>query len=315
MSSCRCRCDDDIRSEAARLGAYRCGFARAQEIDGEADELYHRWIGHGNHGDMKYLDRYHEVRRDPRLLLDGAATVIVCAFNYFPPVEQPGHLPQIARYALGRDYHEVVRSRLEALASFIKQHYGGETRAVVDTAPIRERWWAVKAGIGFIGLNNQLIIPDAGSHFFLGEILWTGLAGPDSPCTLSCGNCGRCVKACPTHALDGKGGLDARRCLSYLTIEYRGDIPDDIDIGNHLYGCDECQKVCPHNKNATPTDIPDFSPTPELLSLDIEKISVMTQDTFSSIFRHSAVKRTKLAGLLRNAARLTKDAGDGKGGR
>ncbi len=249
---------------------------------------------------MGYLARNMELRNDPRGLLPSAKTVIVAAFNYYPKHLQPAENPQFAYYAYGRDYHEVVRERLNALADFIKERYGGDTRVCVDTAPLHERYWAQKAGIGFEGVNSQLIIPGRGSYFFLGEVLTSVDFTPSAPCDCDCGRCGACMRACPAGAIKGDGTIDASRCLSYLTIEYRGDLPDDTPAGNRIYGCDACQLVCPHNRHAQPTDIADFAPSERFLTLDEERIAALTPESFNAIFRHSAVKRTKLSGLLRN---------------
>lgn len=289
-----------VIDKAISLGFTKVGFAVAEPIDAEANERYLRWIAAHCHGEMSYLEKYSDVRRDPRLLLDGARTVIVCAMNYYPSQFQEADVPQIASYALGRDYHEVVKERLAQLARFVQENYGGETRVCVDTAPIRERYWAVKAGVGFMGTNNQLILPGRGSFFFLGEVLTTVSFEPDEPCQESCMACGRCVKMCPAGAISPNGYVDASKCLSYLTIEYRGELPDGLNLGNRVYGCDECQRVCPHNRAAKPTAITDFTPSVELLSLDAQSIVQMTPQQFSTIFRHSAIKRTRLAGLQRN---------------
>lgn len=291
---------DSARLDAllTAAGAYRWGIAAAEPVDEAAAALYLDWIAAGKHGEMGYLDRYHDVRRDPRLLLDGAVarSVIVAAFNYYHPATS--RLP-IARYARALDYHEVVRDRLRAVAEAITAETGALCRVTVDTAPLRERYMAVKAGLGFVGLNNLLIIPGAGSYFFLGEIITDLELPPSQPCTMLCGDCGRCVERCPGRALDGRGGIDARRCLSYLTIEYRGETMP-VDSLPVLYGCDACQLACPHNAAPPVTEIPEFQPSEALLSLTRDDIAGMTQQDFSRIFRHSAVKRTKLSGLLRN---------------
>ncbi len=267
--------------------------------------MYARWVAAGRHAGMDYMTRYDDVRSDPRLLLPGARSLIVCAFSYF--TDTPFLLP-ISLYARGRDYHEVIRTRLTAMADRIATTHGGETRICIDTAPLRERYWAQRAGLGFIGLNNQLIVPGTGSYVFLGTILWTGHAEPTAPTTHDCGRCGRCVAACPAHALSADGrGLDAHRCLSYLTIEHRGEFPNGTNLCGHLYGCDECQRVCPHNRGVTPTSISEFYPTEALATLTLDKVSALTQPEFSTLFRHSAIKRTKLAGLQRNAASLHKN--------
>lgn len=305
MNSGHCRCDvavaidkEMVRDAARDVGAFRCGFAAVEPVDDEAVERYRRWLAERKHGEMAYLEKYDDIRRDPSLLLEGVRTLVSCAFNYTTDV----HHPHIADYALGRDYHEVVRERLDAFAGWLRRTYGGETRVCVDTAPLRERYWAVKAGLGYLGLNNYLIIPEAGASFFLGEVLWTGTIAPDEPCRLSCRGCGACVSACPAGALGGDGIIDARRCLSYLTIEHRGELPADTPLGEHLYGCDVCREVCPECKGAPVSDIEDFRPSSALMLLDRERIGRLTPDDFTSLFRHSAIRRTKLSGLRRNAA-------------
>jgi epoxyqueuosine reductase len=268
------------------------------QVSPQAEAQFSRWIALRRHASMAYMEKYAEVRRDPRLLLDGARSLIVVAFPYF--TAEPTALP-FALYARGRDYHEVVRERLSAMAAQLP----GQSRVCVDTAPLRERYWAARAGLGFIGLNNQLILPDTaiGSYAFLGSIITTALVEPTSPRTSrrECYRCGRCIAACPAQALhsDG-GGVDANRCLSYLTIEHRGDFAEGTDLHGKIYGCDVCQRVCPHNAAVVPTTIADFHPSEALCRLTAADIREMTPEQFSALFRHSAVRRTKLAGLQRN---------------
>lgn len=273
-------------------------------VDKLAVERYRRWIAEGQHAEMHYLERYDDVRSDPRLLLEGARSLIVVAFPYY--TNEPINLP-IARYARGRDYHEVVREYLTEIAAEIP----GQSRICVDTAPLRERYWAQRAGLGFIGRNNQLIIPGLGSWFFLGFIITTAELTPTDSRTIGgCGDCRRCVDACPGKCLSADGHtLNANTCLSYLTIEHRGDLPDKIPT---LYGCDVCQQVCPHNSNAQPTPIADFHPSPAMQQLSEADIASMTPEQFSTTFRHSAIKRTKLAGLQRNLSALIKNLKDFK---
>lgn len=304
MSSRLFPCSGTLRRYCAELGVTELGIAPARPVAADAAAAYRRWIDDGCNAGMGYLDRYHDVREDPRLLLDGARSIIVCAFNYYPAVRRDSSLPEFALYSYGKDYHDAVRERLERLAAITRDLFGGATRVCVDTAPLRERYWAREAGLGFIGRNNQLIIPVKGSFFFLGEILTTVEFSPDEPCRLSCGDCMACVSACPGKALRGDGSVDARRCLSYLTIEHRGEFDAGVRLGGHIYGCDECQSVCPHNRNAAPTTIAEFYPSDEFLRLDRESISGLTPEKFNSIFRHSAIKRAKLAGLLRNLSYL-----------
>lgn len=291
-----------IKQRARELGFDACGIARAGRVDHEAAWRYARWLAQGRNGCMQWAERHCDLRDDPGLLLPGARAVIVVAMNYYPARFQPREAPQFAYYAYGRDYHEVVKQRLWQLAALIEQMSPCQTRVCVDSAPIRERYWAQRAGLGFIGLNNALILPGKGSYYFLGVILTTLSLDPDAPCTQSCGECQACIQACPTGALTGDGAVDARRCLSCLTIEHRGDLPQWVSgvIGNRVFGCDECQKCCPHNRQARPTTIAELQPTDDFLSLTRERIAQMDQAEFSRLFSHSAVRRAKLAGLQRN---------------
>lgn len=246
---------------------------------------------------MDYMERYPDLRSDPALLLEGTKSILCCAFPY----AQTERSPLFSDYAVGDDYHEVLRKRLAPVAAFMENLVDGScTRICIDTAPIRERYWAWRAGLGVIGLNNQLIIPGIGSKVFLSEILWTASADYGSPTEGDCGRCGACVKACPGGALDGNGSIDCSRCLSYLTIEHRGELPDWLSLDKRIYGCDICQDVCPHNA-CPPEALPEFRLRPAIAALSREKIAGMTQEQFSTTFTHSAVKRAKLAGLKRNA--------------
>ncbi len=292
-----------VRSMALSLGFDACGFARAEPVEQWAVEAYDNWIAAGHNDCMDYATRYRDVRNDPRLLLEGAKTVISVAINYLPPRRQPADAPQFALYAYGRDYHEVVKERLFRLAAFVENETGCASRPCVDTAPIRERYWAQRAGIGFVGRNNTLILPGRGSFFFLGELVTTLELEPDEPCRVSCGNCRRCEISCPGGALHNGIALDARQCLSCQLIERRGELPEWVSkvVGNRVYGCDTCQLVCPHNSNVLPTTVPDFSPSEELLSLTRCDMAEMTPSQFRHLFAHSAVRRTRLDGLRRNA--------------
>ncbi len=255
---------------------------------------------------MQWAGNYTDLRLDPTALVEGAQTVISLAVNYLPRQIQSREAPQVARYAYGSDYHEVVRDMARQLAAFIKQSTGHECRVCVDSAPILERYWAQQAGLGFIGLNTLLIIPGKGSFFFLCELVTTLSLPPDEPCTLSCGECHACERNCPGGALSG-GTLDAARCLSCQTIENRDErLPEWVmeKIGNHLYGCDECQLCCPHNRGAQPTARPEFQAREAVLHLTRQRVLTMTQEQFSATFRHSPIKRAKLAGLRRNASLL-----------
>lgn len=299
-----------IKLIARELGFDACGIALANRVDDEAAMRYKNWLNSGKNGCMQWAQNYQEVRENPELLLEGARSVIVVAMNYYPKVFQPADAPQFAYYAYGRDYHEVMKQRLWKLGEFIEQETGCQSRACVDSAPLRERYWAQQAGVGFLGWNNQLIIPDKGSYFFLGVLITTLELTPDEPCQQHCMQCGACERACPSGTLHCGETIDARRCLSCLTIEHKGDLPEWVGdvIGNRVYGCDECQKCCPHNNNAIANTTPEFQPKPELLALTLNDILNFTQEQYSQLFSHSAVKRAKLAGLQRNALIIKKNS-------
>lgn len=303
MNCSHCECKVILDEAMAASGAYRWGVARAGEVDAAVADGFQEWLDGGNAASMDYLGRYSDIRRDPRLLLPGATSVVVAIFSYRTASHPDASLPRFARYALGDDYHEVLRKRLGDVACELKTRLGGEYRVCVDTAPMLERYWAVKAGVGFIGRNHQLIAGDAGSMFFVASILTTLDIPADQPCDGACSGCGRCVAACPGGALLPDGTFDARRCISYLTIEHRGGLPENVDLGGRVYGCDECQNVCPHNHTSTAASVaalPEFEPRQALMELTRDAIASMTQTQFSKIFSHSAVKRAKLAGLHRN---------------
>ena len=293
-----------IKSQAASLGFDTCGFAAAAPVDEVAVQRYDRWIAQGHNGCMAWAANHHDLRRDPSLLLDGAQTVISLALNYYPVRFQPAGTLRVAYYAYGRDYHEVLREKLSELAQFVEQTTGCATRPCVDSAPIRERYWAQRAGLGFIGRNNCLIIPGKGSFFFLGEIVTTAQLPPDEPCTLTCGDCGQCVDACPTQAMQADGTVDASRCLSCLLIEdHSEELPHWVAevVGDRVVGCDECQLCCPHNVGAIPTTIEDFTPTDIVMTLTRERIAAMTSGEFKRLFAHSAISRLRYKTLCRNA--------------
>lgn len=288
----------DLNSALSGLEFPWAAISLDEPVESDAVEQYDAWLADGRHADMAYLEKYPDLRADPRKLLDGARTLIVVAFPYY--TDEKINLP-VSLYARGRDYHEVVRERLTGIAALLP----GDTRVCVDTAPLRERYWARRAGLGFIGKNNQLIIPGLGSYFFLGEILTTVHCPlPTVHCPLpTCGSCRRCIDACPGHCLSESGrGLDARRCLSYLTIEHRGPLPSESL--STLYGCDICQRVCPYNATPAVTPIVDFHPSEEFAALTPADVRSMTPERFNQLFRHSAIKRTKLAGLQRNLSSM-----------
>lgn len=282
-------------------GAYAFGVASIAPVDAQWQYSYEQWLMHGMHGCMDYMERYADVRNNPSLLLPDAQSLIVAAFPYFHPSSRQN--TSIAPYALGDDYHTVLRKRLSEAAKTIEEIFKCHTRVCVDTAPLRERYWAQACGVGTIGRNGHLIIPDAGSYFFIGTIITDAKLKPTQPLIQNqCSGCEKCVKACPGGAIGENGTVDARRCISYLTIEHRGDLPE-VSLHGCLYGCDICARVCPLNANP-PEGLPEFKPRQQLLELTPQKAAVMTQEQFSSLFRNSAIKRAKLAGIVRNARRL-----------
>jgi len=303
MNSFRSRCSDvEIQAVAKEIGACACGVAQASAVDPEALQCYERWLDAGGQGTMSYCGKHTEARNDPRLLLPGCKWLIVCAFNYNPGI-LPSNRLRIARYALGRDYHHVLTERMQRLASFLTAKYGGETMIAVDTLPLRERYWAAKAGIGAVGRNNHLIVPGVGSYVFIATLLWTGeirqTVEPE-PAGYPCEGCDACLKACPSRALQCDGSCHTQRCISYLTIEHKGEIPADVNLRGWLYGCDLCQMACPHNIAAPETQIPEFRPRVELLFLDESALRSHSGRSWRRFLGDSAMLRTPLKHLLRN---------------
>ncbi|MBR2497231.1 MAG: tRNA epoxyqueuosine(34) reductase QueG [Parabacteroides sp.] len=300
-----------IKQKAQEIGFDACGIAQVTSIENEA-HYFDQWITEGYHAGMHYMENHRDIRLNPEGLVKGARSVISVALNYYPSKRLPEELPHIAYYAYGKDYHIVVKEMLqklwkELLLSYIPENkLTDETpiaRCFTDSAPILERYWAWKAGLGWIGKNTNLIIPGKGSFFFLGEIITTWEVDVyDNPQKNRCGNCTRCLEACPTGALEQKMKLNANKCLSYLTIENRGEIPTEQahQLGNRIYGCDTCQEVCPWNRFAYPTSIKAFHPTTNLLSIRKEDLKDFSREDYTRIFTQSAVKRAKYEGLLRN---------------
>ena len=290
-----------IKQFAYSLGFDACGISMA-ENSGEQPN-YDLWISAGCQADMGYLERNIDKRLDPRLLVDGAKSIISVAINYYPSQKLPENVPQFAYYAYGKDYHDVVRNKLNLLFDFIKLHFPEVSgRCFTDSAPVLERFWAAKSGIGFIGKNTLLILPRAGSFFFLGEIILDLPLNYDLPIDLNCGNCRKCLDACPTGAIEKPHWINARKCISYQTIENNGDIDPDIIplLTNNVYGCDICQKVCPWNRFSKPCTINEFKPSDNFLALDMVKLKEMEEEDFRKYFSKSAVKRAKFKGLKRN---------------
>lgn len=288
-------------------GASSVGFAKAEPTDDNCTDKFSKWIASGCNAEMHYLENYPEIRHNPQLLLDNVKTIISVAFPYYPPQFRDESLPLISLYAYGEDYHDVIRKRLQPICNYIQSELNGETRICIDSAPIHERYWAWKSGIGFQGVNGLFILPDKGSYFFLAEILTTLEIEPDTPLNDNCKNCGKCKLACPMGAISDNKTIDARKCLSYLTIECNEDWNVDCDAHKlPLYGCDICQKVCPHNSSPSVTPIEEFHPSEMMLKFDCADVEAMSEDDFRKKFKHSPIKRTKLSGLLRNASKIKK---------
>lgn len=298
---------EEIKKEALRLGFDACGISPADN-SGE-EERYMKWIADNWHADMIYMARNVEKRIDPRLLVSGAKSIISVALNYYPNKKQASHAPQFAYYAYGKDYHDVVRAKLKELFEFIssrKPELSG--RFFSDSAPVLERFWAAQAGIGFVGKNSLLIIPGKGSFFFLGELIIDIELDYDSSIAENCGSCTRCLDACPTNAIEEPYKVNANKCISYQTIENRGEISSYVAprLKNYVFGCDICQKVCPWNRVSTPHKTSEFIPNDSFMNLDIKKLLEMDEEEYREVFKGSAVKRAKFAGLKRNVIAVSK---------
>lgn len=308
----------DIQTEAQRLGFTVCGAAQASPVGEWRVQQWRAWLQQGRHAAMTYLEQHQALRSDPRLLFEGTRTVVSVALNYLPPVTFSPQTYSLARYAHGKDYHDVMRSLLRQLLATLSLREGVEARICCDTAPVDERYWAWRCYLGTWGRHAQFIIPHRGTYHFLGELLLTvevegAVPAPPSPDAEEpprvedvCGKCRRCLDACPTAAINGADGLNACRCLSYLTIEHRGPLPDGIGgkMGRCFYGCDRCAEVCPHNRWAQPTPLTEFHASPELLQMQPDDWHSLSVDSYRTLFKGSAVKRAKLEGLQRNIEAL-----------
>ncbi|MGD9588935.1 MAG: tRNA epoxyqueuosine(34) reductase QueG [Pyrinomonadaceae bacterium] len=304
-----------IRQKAGELGIQKVGFAPAEALADEGSRL-RSWLGRGFHGEMLWMARDPEKRADPRILFPAAKTVISAAVNYFTPHEhaETDGRGKISRYAWGDDYHDVVKGKLAALLDWIKnERPNAEGKICVDTSPVMEKAWAVRAGLGWIGKHSNLITQDLGSWVFLGEILLDlELECDTEPVGDHCGTCTMCIQACPTDAIVEPYVVDSNKCISYVTIELRGDeLPAGAASGldGWIYGCDVCQDVCPWNRFEKPTSEPAFEPRAGETSLDLDVVAALTHEEYAERFRRSPMKRTKLVGLKRNARYLRKDDG------
>lgn len=290
-----------IKAEALRLGFSACGMAPATSVGKDAGYLK-EWLSAGNHAGMDYLGNYFDKRCDPQLLMEGAKSMVCLALNYYPEKKLREDQYQFAWYAYGKDYHEVMKARLRLLLASIHELAPVSGRVFCDTAPVLERFWAWRVGLGWIGKHTQLIIPRAGSCFFLGELLLDIELDYDDPGKARCGSCTRCLDHCPSGALEKPYTLNCNKCLSYLTIENRGEIPSQQAevMGNRIYGCDECQQACPWNRFALPTRVEEFRPTPGFMDAESAFWENLSPEQYRSMFKGSAVKRAGYEGLKRN---------------
>ena len=294
-----------IVAEAVRLGFDACGIANATALDVESAHV-EQWLEDGREGDMGYLTRNKEKRYDPRLLVEGTKSIVTVLYNYYPK-QQIGDSGKfkIAKYAFGADYHDVLKRKMRQLLERIETQMGKleGSRVFVDSAPVLDRAWAVRCGLGFIGKNTTLIHPKRGSFFFIGHLfLPIELSETGHALSNHCGRCTKCIDACPTGALEAPFHIDARKCISYLTIEYKGSLAhiDPKVFNGWMYGCDICQDVCPYNRFSLSNMEPEFQPSERLLAMREEDWKNLTKADFDLLFKHSAVQRAGYEGLKRN---------------
>lgn len=293
-----------IKSEALKLGFVSCGISKAGFLEQEAPKL-EAWLKNGSHGEMRYMENHFDKRLDPTKLVDGAKSVISLSLNYYTDqVQADPNAPKISRYAFGEDYHAVIKTKLCQLLESVQENIGEvHGRAFVDSAPVLDKAWAKKSGLGWIGKNSNLINKKTGSFFFLAElILDLELDYDIEPTEDHCGTCTRCIDACPTDAIVAPYSVDASKCISYLTIELKNDLPVEFKgkMDNWMFGCDVCQDVCPWNKFSVLHNEESFKPYAGLLEISASEWQDITQETFSKVFKNSAVKRAKFSGLKRN---------------
>ena len=291
-----------IKTKASAFGFQSCGISKADFLEEEASHL-EKWLKNNHHGEMKYMENYFDKRLDPRLLVEGSKSVISLSYNYFPEEKLQKENFKIAKYAYGEDYHEVIKEKLRNLVAELQEEIGEFSfRVFVDSAPVLEKAWAKKSGIGWVGKNSNLVTKKYGSFYFLAEIICDLDLVEDSPVTDHCGSCTKCIDSCPTQAIISDKIIDGSKCISYATIELKDQIPDFFKdkMDDWMFGCDVCQDVCPWNRFSAPTLEEKFQPNSQLKNFTKQEWKDITQEVFSSVFRKSAVKRTKFAGLKRN---------------
>ncbi len=291
-----------IKAEAQRLGFLSCGISKAEFLEEEAPRL-ERWLNHNMHGKMQYMENHFDKRLDPTKLVEGSKSVVSLLLNYYPTEFQNEEAYKISKYAYGTDYHFVIKDKLKQLLAFIQEEIGAvDGRAFVDSAPVLDKAWAAKSGLGWIGKHSNLLTQKVGSFYFIAELIIDLELDYDLPTTDHCGTCTACIDACPTEAIVEPYVVDGSKCISYFTIELKDNIPSEFKdkFDDWMFGCDVCQDVCPWNRFSKSHNDPLFNPHPELLSMSKKDWEEITEDTFRKVFKKSAVKRTKFSGLQRN---------------
>lgn len=298
-----------IKTEAKRLGFLSCGISKAAFLEEEAPRL-EAWLNKNMHGEMQYMENHFDKRLDPTKLVEGSKSVVSLLLNYYPSETQKDvDAPKISKYAYGKDYHFVIKEKLKQLLNFIQEEIGEVSgRAFVDSAPVLDKAWAAKSGLGWIGKHSNLLTQKVGSFYFIAELIIDLELEYDTPVTDHCGTCTACIDACPTQAIVEPYVVDGSKCISYFTIELKNEIPAHVHgkFDNWMFGCDICQDVCPWNRFSKPHNEPLFDPHPELLAITKKEWEEITHEVFNEIFKKSAVKRTKYAGLVRNIQFLKK---------
>ncbi|MFD0963640.1 tRNA epoxyqueuosine(34) reductase QueG [Pseudofulvibacter geojedonensis] len=297
-----------IKAEAKRLGFLSCGISEAGFLEEEAPRL-EKWLNKNMNGQMQYMENHFDKRLDPTKLVEGSKSVISLLLNYYPQKLQVAESYKISKYAYGQDYHHVIKHKLKSLLNFIEEEIGEVAgRAFVDSAPVLDKAWAAKSGLGWIGKHSNLLTQQVGSFYFIAELIVDLDLEYDSVTTDHCGTCTKCIDACPTQAITEPYVVDGSKCISYFTIELKENIPNEFkgQFDDWMFGCDVCQDVCPWNRFSKPHNEPLFNPKPELISMTKKDWEEITQEVFSTVFQKSAVKRTKFAGLQRNIQFLEK---------